>query len=220
MSLDPRAQSEFNHGLQLGKEAKWPEAIIAFLGCLRYAPTHVDAWYNLMCCHIHNGEKEKALGAGQRAMQINPKFPNLTYCLANLTTEMDRLSDSVEYLMLTIEDNPQWMQCHILLGNIFEKLKLFEEAYECFETALKLGGERSTLYSAMIYQAGHACRFDLAHISELGLKRELEAGRNHAAPFQLFCYEAATRDDQFTAAKTHWAKSGAEAIAAAPDRQI
>ena len=213
---DPRVNAHFQLGLQLGNEKKWPEAIHAFLGCLRIDAQYVDAWYNLMCCHIQNGEKEKGLGAGQRAMQIDPKFPNLTYCLANLTLEMDRISDSAEYLMRTIEANPQQMDCHILLGNIFEKLRLFEESYECFANALKLGGERSTLYSAMIYQAGHAGRFDLAHVAKLGLKREFEAKRNHAAPFQLFCYEDATREDMLAAARMHWKKSGAGAIAPLP----
>ena len=207
MALDPRAQVAFDQGHVFAKANDWVAAVRSFLTCVSFAPDYVNGWYNLMCSHIHNGEREKALGAGQRALAINPKFPNLKFCLANLTSEMDRVSDSVEYFLQAIEDEPQHMQCHILLGNLFEKMKMFEEAYECFDNALRLGGERSTLYSAMIYQAGHSGRFDLAHIAGLGLKREFKAGRNHAAPFQLFCYEASTRGSQLAASAQHWNKT-------------
>ena len=225
-TIDPRAQLAFDEGLTAAKEHKFDVAIKAFQQSLRYAPEHADTWYNLMCSHKHANEIDKAIGAGQRAVKINPKFPHLQHCMGDMYLAQHAVPHAVDAFIEAIDQEPQNMVLHVLLGNAFEQMRLYDMAYECFHMGVKLGAERSTLFTAMAYVAAHMCDWPKQQFAEAGFLREAAAGRNHGAPFQTLTLSGANGKMHLEAATNHFKRLHGDVVPMpkpgpiSPDRDV
>lgn len=184
--------------------ADWPAAVRGFLEACQWAPGEAEVWYNLMCARMRLPDIAGALQAGLRASAIDPTFPHLQLFLGNAHTQLYQFPQAIAAYLNAIDQDPQQLALYVNLGSALEQLGLFEESYECYETALILGGERSAILSAMHYVAQHAARWDLATDAELRLKWEMEHGKNRAQPFHLLTVPGATRAQMREAAE-HYA---------------
>jgi predicted O-linked N-acetylglucosamine transferase (SPINDLY family) len=155
-------------------------------------------------CLAAGNRHEETIALLQGLDLENVRNPNPHFALGDAYTALGRLQDAVAAYLQALRRKPDFMPAHVHLGNVFERLKMHEEARECFQTAIAVGGHRAELLSAMAYQAQHACRWDL-FARDLGeLQQEFAAGSHRAAPFQLLTMPS-TRSQQRSAGSAYWA---------------
>ena len=129
--------------------------------------------------------------------------PGPHFSLGDAYCAMYRYTEAVSAYLSALQRKPNFIPAHVHLGNVFERMKMHEEARECFKTALTLGANRAEMLSAMAYESHHACRFDLAAEDCAQLQRAFDEGLTQAVPFQLLTV-ASTRAQQLAAARAHW----------------
>lgn len=129
--------------------------------------------------------------------------PGLHFSLGDACCAMYRYTEAASAYLAALQRKPNFIPAHVHLGNVFERMKMHEEARECFKTALALGANRAEMLSAMAYESHHACRFDLAAEDCADLQRAFDEGVTQAIPFQLLTV-ASTRSQQLAAAQAHW----------------
>ena len=127
------------------------------------------------------------------------------FALGNALTALHRHREAIAAYLAAIRRKPDFMPAHAHLGNVFERAKMHVEARECFQTALALGGDRTTLLSAMTYQSQHACRWDLFAQDHAQLQAQLAAGAGQPVPFHLLTMPS-TRTQQRVAGHAYWAE--------------
>jgi protein O-GlcNAc transferase len=126
--------------------------------------------------------------------------PNPHFALGRSLLELQRFQEAIEAFFGALRRDPRFTAAHIYLGNTFERMRMHEEARECFLTALELGGEAGELLSAMTHQDQHACRWDLLGEDMARLAPLLARGDSQPAPFQLLTLDS-TRAQQRAAAQ-------------------
>jgi predicted O-linked N-acetylglucosamine transferase (SPINDLY family) len=129
--------------------------------------------------------------------------PTPHFALGNALCALNRLEESVGPYLAALRRKPNFMPAHVHLGNVFERMKLHEQARECFKTAIAVGGNRAELLSAMAHQSQHACRWDLFAEDLADLQRELDRASSQPAPFQLLTMPS-SRNQQLAAGRAHW----------------
>jgi protein O-GlcNAc transferase len=112
----------------------------------------------------------------------------------------DRFKEAVDRYLAALSRKPDHMPAHVQLGNAFQRLKMHEEARECFRTAIAVGGDAVQLRSGMAYEDLHACRWDHLREDLPELMRLMEAGSGYPQPFQLLA-QPSTRGQQLGAAR-------------------
>lgn len=203
MITDPRAAEASERGIAAVRAQAWPEAVAAFLEAVQWAPGDVRNWYNLANARMRQGDHYGAAAACVRALAIDPKYPNLQLLTGNAYAELSQYFVAVEHYLCAVEQEPRQMIISINLAVAFERMNLHEEAYECYDTAIMLGADRSTCLSAMYYTASQACRWDLTADVQARFDQYLdEGGENRAAPFQLLTMDS-TRVRQLEAARAY-----------------
>jgi predicted O-linked N-acetylglucosamine transferase (SPINDLY family) len=129
--------------------------------------------------------------------------PTPHFQLGEAYRHLHRLPEAIQAYLAALSRRPQFFQAHVQLGTAFEGLKMYEEARECFQTALALGGNRAELLAAMAYRSQHACRWDLYAQDLAHLQHELQSGTSQPGPFQLLTTPS-SRGQQLAAARAHW----------------
>jgi predicted O-linked N-acetylglucosamine transferase (SPINDLY family) len=112
----------------------------------------------------------------------------------------DRFKEAVDRYLAALSRKPDHMAAHVQLGNAFQRLKMHEEARECFKTAIAVGGDAVQLTSGMAYEDLHACRWDHLREDLPELTRLMETGSGYPQPFQLLA-QPSTRHQQLGAAR-------------------
>ena len=129
--------------------------------------------------------------------------PGPHFSLGDAYCAMYQYPEAVSAYLAALQRKPSFIPAHVHLGNVFERMKMHEEARECFKTALALGANRAEMLSAMAYEAQHACRWDLVAQDCADLQRAFGEGVTQAIPFQLLTVPS-TRAQQLAAAQAHW----------------
>jgi predicted O-linked N-acetylglucosamine transferase (SPINDLY family) len=129
--------------------------------------------------------------------------PSPYFALGNAHMALFRHDEAIKAFLEGLRRKPDFTPAHISLGNVFERMKMHEEARECFRTAIELGGNRAELLSAMAHQSQHACRWDLLAQDLAELQCAFAQGLTQASPFQLVTMPS-TRAQQLAAAQAKW----------------
>ncbi len=154
-------------------------------------------------CLAAANRHEEMIELLQRLDLASVEDPSPHFSLGDAYCAMYRYAEAVSAYLCALQRKPTFIAAHVHLGNVFERMKMHEEARECFKTALALGANRAEMLSAMAYESHHACRWDLAAEDCADLRRAFEEGITQAIPFQLLTVPS-TRAQQLAAAQAHW----------------
>ena len=206
MTRDSRAQAAFAAAMALAGTRDWPRMAEGLQTALTAAPDDVEILYNLTVVLLRIPDYAAAQAAGARAIRIDPHFPNLQLSYGNALTGLRRHVEAVDAYLRALGADPQSLAAHHNLGNCFEQLKLFEEAYEAGEMCLILGADRSSVLSCMVWRAANACNWALQDVAQARLDAYLASGgQNNCGPFQGFV-AGTTRARQLESARNYWKK--------------
>lgn len=103
--LNHLPQTNFELGQQFAATGNVNDAAFRFKMATFFAPNFTDAWYNLGCCLIPKGQKNKAIAAFRRVLQLDPAHADAKYMLA-----------TIDPALLSPQDRPIRMPSHMVEG--------------------------------------------------------------------------------------------------------
>jgi protein O-GlcNAc transferase len=138
--------------------------------------------------------------------------PGLHLQLGVALSRLERYQDAVKALFDVLRRDPRCAAAFAQLGNVFQFLRMPEEARESFRNACALGRSPVEMLAAIVYTSLEASRWDDLDADLAALERDVAAGKGQPAPF--FCLNFSwTRTQQLAAAR---AQAAAVAQGSAP----
>lgn len=98
-------QTNYDLGLGFAKQGLVKEAIFRFKLALYFAPNFPQAWYNLGCCQLANGDKARAVESLQKALKQKPDHTDAKFMLATIDPNL-----------LPVQSRPTRMPHHMMEG--------------------------------------------------------------------------------------------------------
>jgi len=148
-----------------------------------------------------------------RQVDLEPvKDPLAHYALGNALAALQRYREAIDAYLEALRRKPDFIDAHVQLANVFERMRLYLEARECVQTVIALGATQAGLRSAMVYHAQHACRWDLVKQDLPAMLADAEGGVAQPTPFHLLTMPS-TRRQQLAAASAFWARHCAGVVA-------
>jgi tetratricopeptide (TPR) repeat protein len=123
----------------IDRNQDWKDALTLWQKTIKTAPRCARAQNNLGVEYYKLGEYEKAEEAYQKALQINPKYPDPYHNLGNILADNNQFVQALEYYKMALEHCPQGAEKEIFnsLGVMYKKQGKLKEAKALFFTALK-----------------------------------------------------------------------------------
>ena len=127
---------------------------------------------------------------------------NLHLQLGQALCRLGRFEESVQALLDVLRRNPRSAEAFAQLGNVFQLLKLPEEARESFRNALALGAAPVQMMSAVLFTSLEASRWDTLDEDFAALSDLVATNRGQPIPFYSLAF-AWTRQQQLAASRAH-----------------
>ena len=112
------------------------------------------------------------------------------------------LEESVLALFDALKRNPRCAEAFAQLGNVFQFLKLPQEARESFRNALALGAAPVEMMSAVLFTSLEASRWDTFEEDFAALNKLVAANQGQPVPFYSLAFSW-TRQQQLAASRAH-----------------
>lgn len=180
-----------------GKTAK---AVGCWQRCLEIDPELPDAYRGMARVAFRKAQYEKAVTLCQEVLKANPREPGANNFIARALICLGRTEDAVEALKRDIEISPRAPHSHYLLGQRHLQSKRYQQAKQCYQTAIRLQGDFTNAY----YGLATVC-------ARLGQKEEAQRYREEFTKLQardLKALEDQTRDfDDLLRARQQTAKT-------------
>ena len=139
VASNPRyTDAYFRLGIALEKLGDIGGAIVAYDRATELLPSLTEAWYRAGALVCTLGHREEAIGCFRRAASTGGKtsFGRLGKARALLTEDRNQEAELV--LRKTLALDPGNAMAHDLLGNLLSEFGRFDEARECFESAIAI----------------------------------------------------------------------------------
>jgi tetratricopeptide (TPR) repeat protein len=139
VASNPRyTDAHFLLGIALEKMGDIGGAIVAYDRATELLPSLTEAWFRAGALVYTLGHRDEAIGCFRRAAATGGKsrFGRLGMARALLTE--DRNQEAEQVLRQTLARDPGNAMAHDLLGNLLSELGRFDEARECFQSAISM----------------------------------------------------------------------------------
>ena len=125
MGTDPALA--FDRGVQLFREGKLKEAILAFESVVQAVPDHADAWSYLGEAQAHNEEENNAIAAFLKCVSIDPyNLKALLQLGVSYTNDLEE-SRALNYLKTWLQNNPDYQSAALTQAK--QQADEFEQMY-------------------------------------------------------------------------------------------
>jgi len=121
-------------------------AISAYERVIALRKDYIDAYKNLCIIHVKNGDEEKAIEIGEKAMGVVPDDHMVPYILGTAAMSAQMFDRSIVYLERAAELNPENAQVYNNLGTCYMGMGELDKACRNFTRACELEPENSITY--------------------------------------------------------------------------
>lgn len=157
IEIDPDSSpANFNLGLLMSETGRMAEAEKALRAAFKADPLFAAAAYNLGVL-LAQDRRDEAITWCRKAVDLDPENPKYRYTLAFFSHEDGDVDTAIDLLTQTIENSPQYLDAHILLGTIHERREKWDEALAVYLKALKVPNLSQRDYE---YLAGRVTAID------------------------------------------------------------
>jgi len=139
------AISSFDSGVKLARENKIDEAIQAFLKAVELRPDFAEAYLDLGILYFRKEKDKEAEDALLKSLELKPEIEKAKEILADIHYEKgkrllqeDRMDEGLEILQKAYGLRPEHAYVNYLLGYVYFKKEMKNEAIVHFENFLKL----------------------------------------------------------------------------------
>jgi tetratricopeptide (TPR) repeat protein len=94
--------------------------------------------------HLVNKEPSQARRLFQKAIKINPEYPNAYYNIGLVSLMETNFNEAISYFNVALEKNPGFAKGHLALGAVYDRLGKKPEAIEHYTFYLELAPDTST----------------------------------------------------------------------------
>ncbi|HYA65980.1 MAG TPA: tetratricopeptide repeat protein, partial [Burkholderiaceae bacterium] len=122
--------------------------------------------------------------------------------LSQALCRLGRLEESIQVLLDILRRNPRCAEAFAQLGNVFQLVKLPEEARESFRNAIALGAAPVQMMSAIVFTSLEASRWETLEQDVAALNGLVAAKRGQPVPFYSLVL-AWTRQQQLAASRAY-----------------
>ncbi len=131
------AAANFNLGLLRGEQKRLPEAEQALRKALKTDPQMHQAAYNLGVL-LADKNLDQAIEWCEIAHQLRPNVPKYAHTLAFYERRKGNVDSAMELLRQVIQRDPHYWDSYLLLGEIYEERREFQNAAAVYRQALKM----------------------------------------------------------------------------------
>jgi len=150
--------------------------------------------------HAHAGRWDQAAAAYRDASRLCPRHGPAWLQLGIALTRLGRFQDAVAALFSALQQDKRCADAYAQLGNVFQLLKLPEEARESFRNALAFGRAPVEMMAAIVFTSLEASHWESLAQDMATLDAMVAGGKGHPLPF--FCLNLAwTRQQQLAASR-------------------
>ena len=132
----PIAQNSLGNMLQ--ERGEWQEAVACYEAALAHDPRYVSAYFNLGRVLLHMNDLARAESCLRQAAALAPDDAPIRSRLARALAEQGRREEALAEGLRSIELAPDSSELHNDLGVIYFAVGEFDEARNCYRTALDL----------------------------------------------------------------------------------
>lgn len=151
--------------LALGTYARnqlWNDEVALWDDCARKSPRKARPYENLSFAYINAGIYDKALGASEKAIEIDPKSASGYYNLSIVSQKRGDLEKAIAMAKKSLEIDPTLHMAYYTLGGIYLEDHQMDQAAEAFRTFLKVSPDFPNIHHLLgVVYAGQR-RFDQA----------------------------------------------------------
>ncbi|HEY8086063.1 MAG TPA: tetratricopeptide repeat protein, partial [Methylophilaceae bacterium] len=134
-------QAQLQQALAFHQSGKLTEAEQLYRAVLQQAPKHFDALHFYGVLHCQRGQFETALALIDKAVSLNPSFPDAHLNLGIALHELRRYDEAVASYDRAIKLKPLNPQAFFNRGNSLRASKRYDEAVASYEKAIQLKPE-------------------------------------------------------------------------------
>lgn len=139
-------EAYFNKGNALANLGRYQEAIEAFEEYARllneenedddFEPNEMlEVYCSIGECHERMGDLINALTYYEKALKIDPHYPDALYGVGIVCSLCNNLTDSLKYIRKAIELDPFNSEYHFSLGNVYRRMGKIDKALEAYRSA-------------------------------------------------------------------------------------
>jgi len=163
---DPEAW--FLLGAINGAVSDYPEAERCCKRAIELVPEHAMLRFNLAIALLRQGKAAEAIEQFERALAIQPAFPEAYRELGNAQCMNNEPLSAVSSYNKSAELDPGSVTTFFNLGNTYLDLNRLDDAAECFQQALALQPDFVDAHSKLATVLIHQYKFDraIAHLEE------------------------------------------------------
>lgn len=143
----------FYSALTIWQNNYWKDPIYFYLRTLKYSPKNFGFYTNLGREYVAVGEREKALEAYKKALEIEPRFALPYNNIGNIYLDMGRLEEAVPYYKKSLELDPNQAFAYNNLGNLYLRIGKYREAIPLYRKAVQIFPNNAYIYNNL----GKAC---------------------------------------------------------------
>lgn len=128
----------FQESIQFHQSGDLSNAQKGFEYLISKYPESADLCNSLGTLNLQMGEDKKGCSFLEKSLQINPNQPMISFNLGNSYLNQKNLPKALEFYTITITKAPEYLDAYIKKGELLTRLKIHNEAIDCFKNALKL----------------------------------------------------------------------------------
>lgn len=161
---DRYLEAYFNKGNALANLGRYQEAIDAFEQYARLlrmeneaddfeSAEMLEVYCSIGECYERMGDLPLAVNYYEKALAIDPHFPDAIYGIGIVCSLCNNLTDSLRYIRQAIDLDPFNSEYHFSLGNVYRRMGKVEKALEAYRTATNIDPQdyESWLNIAQLY---------------------------------------------------------------------
>jgi lipopolysaccharide biosynthesis regulator YciM len=148
------AAYKYEQGLQLVKEQKEHDARVRFRDAIKEVSTFVPAYLEIADSYIRQDRSQDALSILKKYIKVNPNLSNLAFSrLKQVLFEMGKFGDIEQVYAELARENPQVVEGHLGLAEIYEKKGELLKAVDACKRALQAdpGRVEAKLFLVRLY---------------------------------------------------------------------
>lgn len=109
-------------------------------------PDSIDALNTIAATCVETGDWELGLAVRQRLQELKRPCPELTYNLAVVSEEQERIEDAIRLYCEALRENPRFPEALLNLGHLLHRQGKHVEATECWKRALAMSPQLARGY--------------------------------------------------------------------------
>ncbi len=151
-----RAHQAWQKGRDLSQARRWREAVAQFELATQLAPKDGLYWLNLSSTQRKAGDLEGSLKSARTAFELDRSSPVACQLLADLLSVLNRSQDMLAVIDSLHESANRDARFYLLKGSALINLRRWEEAAQCFLSAMSAEGGEAWVRRKALAQLGFA----------------------------------------------------------------